>query len=153
MAMCANSQKTKTLPPNSIIVNCIGALAGSVSITTAESQTNQQINALVLASLTNREFLYLSLVGLREALRQIGSNGATMINVNKSKFESLPILTPFETQLRCFHAITRPIFEELRNLQARNINLRSTRDLLLPRLISGEVSVEQTEAEAVAQTA
>jgi type I restriction enzyme S subunit len=36
-------------------------------------------------------------------------------------------------------------------LLAKNMNLRRTRDLLLPKLISGKVSVEQFEAEALAQ--
>jgi hypothetical protein len=36
-------------------------------------------------------------------------------------------------------------------LRKKNANLRETRDLLLRKLISGEVSVEKFEAEAVAQ--
>jgi len=31
------------------------------------------------------------------------------------------------------------------NLQEKNINLRKTRDLLLPRLISGEIDVENLD--------
>jgi type I restriction enzyme S subunit len=147
----AASQKSKTVPVNSIIVNCIGALAGSVSITTTSCQTNQQINSVVLRDQRDREFLYVSLTRLREGLRQIGSNGATMINVNKSKFELLPVRTPPTDQIQIFHEQAFPIFEEIRNLQARNINLYQTRDLLLPKLISGEVDVEHLEVEAVAQ--
>jgi type I restriction enzyme S subunit len=146
----AKSQRNKTLPENSIIVNCIGALAGSVSITTRYCQTNQQINAVVLTDQSMREYLYLSLVGLRDALRQIGSNGATMINVNKSKFEGLQVKTPPETLIRQFHALSLPLFDCIKNLQLKNINLKQTRDLLLPKLVSGEVSVEQIEEEAFA---
>jgi type I restriction enzyme S subunit len=147
----AESQMNKTVPPNSIIVNCIGALAGSVSITTMSCQTNQQINSLVLRDQRDREFLYISLARLREALRQIGSNGATMINVNKGKFESLLVLAPPSDHAQTFHERMFPIFEQIRNFQSRNINLRQTRDLLLPKLVSGEVTVENCEAEAVAQ--
>jgi type I restriction enzyme, S subunit len=45
------------------------------------------------------------------------------------------------------------MFDCIRNLQQRNANLVETRDLLLPKLISGEVSVEQLECEAIAQNA
>lgn len=38
-----DSQKRHRIPENSICVNCIGALSGSVSITTEACQTNQQI--------------------------------------------------------------------------------------------------------------
>lgn len=48
----------------------------------------------------------------------------------------------------------RPVFRQLEVLAAKNNNLRATRDLLLPKLISGEVSVEniaaETEVEALA---
>jgi type I restriction enzyme S subunit len=138
----AESQRNKTIPPNSIMVNCIGALAGSVSISTRPSHTNQQINTVVLNSQLDREFLYLSLTALRDALRQIGSNGATMINVNKTKFESLAMVTPPPSIVGSFHDLTCAMFDEVRNLQTRTINLRTTRDLLLPKLISGEVPVE-----------
>jgi hypothetical protein len=37
-------------------------------------------------------------------------------------------------------------------LEKINSNLRSTRDLLLPRLVSSEISVEQIESEVPAQT-
>ncbi len=141
----AESQRNKTIWPNSIMVNCIGALAGSVSISTRPSQTNQQINTVVLNDQLDREFLYLSLTALRGALRQIGSNGATMINVNKRKFEGLAMVTPPPGIVRSFHDLTYTMFEEVRNLQTRTINLRTTRDLLLPKLISGEIPVEAAD--------
>jgi type I restriction enzyme S subunit len=106
-----NAQKNKTLPPNSLIVNCIGALAGSVAITSTYSQTNQQINAVVLNSEKFREFLYFTLVSLKETIRQHGSNGATMINLNKSKFESLKIILPKKELLYKFHAMTNSKFD------------------------------------------
>jgi hypothetical protein len=37
------------------------------------------------------------------------------------------------------------VFQQIHNLQAKNANLRRTRDLLLPRLVSGEVDVEHVE--------
>lgn len=54
----AESQKKQTIPNGSIMVNCIGALSGSVSITSTNCQTNQQINSLVL-----KNWLYAKLCG------------------------------------------------------------------------------------------
>jgi type I restriction enzyme S subunit len=139
------SQRNKILPPNSLLVNCIGALAGSVSITITDSQTNQQINAVVLKNKEDREFLYFNLVDLKELIRQYGSNGATMINLNKSKFEALPAVHPERETLSAFHKLTFPQFELIKNLQIKNTKLRKTRDLLLPRLISGEIDVENLD--------
>lgn len=38
-----------------------------------------------------------------------------------------------------------PLFALNKNEQARNVNLRRTRDLLLPKLISGEIDVENID--------
>jgi hypothetical protein len=38
------------------------------------------------------------------------------------------------------------------NLTRKNANLRMTRDLLLPKLVSGEISVEEAKSQAVAQS-
>lgn len=139
------SQRNKILPPDTLIVNCIGALAGSVSITSEYSQTNQQINAVVLNKLKDREFLYFSLVEAKERLIQLGATGATMINVSKGKFENLGIITPNALLLEKFHKSIASKFNLIKNLQQKNINLRKTRDLLLPRLISGEIDVEELD--------
>jgi type I restriction enzyme S subunit len=40
-----------------------------------------------------------------------------------------------------FDAIVGPMFDQVRNLTSKNVNLHGTRDLLLPKLVSGEVDV------------
>jgi type I restriction enzyme, S subunit len=143
-------QANKTLPPDSICVSCIGT-AGIVVITTRPSQTNQQINSVVLNSLTDREFLYFRLLDLRETINRFGANGATMVNLNKTKFESLRLVLPPAQLLERYHKVVSSMFECIKNLQQRIDNLRSTRDLLLPKLVSGEISVQQIESGASPQ--
>ena len=138
------SQRNKTIPPNSLCVSCIGT-AGIVAITSVPSQTNQQINSIILQEELNREFLYFALLGLKETINQYGANGATMVNLNKSKFESLRVTSPSKNLLSNFHKVTVSNFEMIRTLQLKNLNLRKTRDLLLPRLISGEIDVENLD--------
>lgn len=143
------SQKNKTIPPNSLCVSCIGT-AGVVSITAEPAQTNQQINSIVLKGLAVREFLYFALVGLREIINQYGANGATMVNLNKSKFESLRVVEAEQRVMDLFHTTAAPMFELIKTLQLKNLNLRTTRDLLLPKLISGELDVSHLpEEEAI----
>ena len=40
-----------------------------------------------------------------------------------------------------FDALVRPMFALVHTLARKNTNLRTTRDLLLPKLISGELDV------------
>ncbi|WP_422880242.1 restriction endonuclease subunit S [Moorella sulfitireducens] len=143
----AASQKAKTLPPNSLCVSCIGT-AGVVSITCFQSQTNQQINSIIPNNLADREFLYFTLKGLKNTINQFGANGATMINLNKSKFEGLKVVYPSKELVFAFHEITYPIFELIKKIQMKNLILRRTRDLLLPKLISGELDVEDLDIAA-----
>ena len=51
-----------------------------------------------------------------------------------------------------FEQLCRPILDTVFVLGRKNANLRETRDLLLPKLVSGEVSVETLEEEALAET-
>ncbi len=47
---------------------------------------------------------------------------------------------------------TQPMFSILEVLTKKNTNLRRTRDLLLPKLISGEIDVEGLEIEKEEET-
>lgn len=139
-AQGAESQRNKIIPMGSLCVSCIGTV-GVVAITTAPCQTNQQINSLILNDKFTLEFLFFRLKDSKKTLENLGANGATMGNVNKSKFESLPILTPSPGLIADFHDQVGPIFALIKTLARKNLNLRITRDLLLPKLISGELDV------------
>ncbi len=133
----AQSQANKTLPVGSICVSCIGTI-GVVSITTKPCQTNQQINSVVLADEAGREFLFFWLREAKQMLENLGSNGATMGNVNKSKFEGMKLVCPPRDLLAWFHIATEPMFEQIERLFRKIQNLRETRDLLLPKLLSNQ---------------
>lgn len=138
------SQKSKTLPENTLCVSCIGT-AGIVSITSQPSQTNQQINSIVLEDVKHLVFLFFALKNLREKINLFGGTGATMVNLNKEKFSSLRVFCPDSKLLDLYHAFTSPMFDEIKNLQMRAENLRYTRDLLLPKLVRGEINLETLE--------
>lgn len=140
----AESQKNKYVPANSICVSCIGTV-GVVSITTKICQTNQQINTIIPKKEFYREFIYFYFSNLKNKLENLGANGATMTNVNKNKFDNIEILKPNNDLLQTFSKIIAPFFEEVKILSIKNESLKQTRDILLPRLISGEINVENME--------
>jgi type I restriction enzyme S subunit len=57
----------------------------------------------------------------------------------------LPFLVPAQSVLDQFDAIVAPMFDQVTNLTSKNVNLRCARDLLLPKLVSGEVDVSGLE--------
>ena len=65
-----------------------------------------------------------------------GASGRQRVRVNSIKEYKLPL--PSKKILNAFDRIVKPMFEQIQLLTEHNKNLRSTRDLLLPKLISGE---------------
>lgn len=137
----AGTQQNKFLEKNAIIVSCIGAKAGVVSLTSNKSQTNQQINALSVHKETQTFYLYFFLKDFKEQLLAIGSSGSTMPNVSKGKFENIEVVVPSERLLSIYHEVVSCSFEQILNLHFQNQNLKAARDLLLPRLVNGEIVV------------
>ncbi|NVK43186.1 MAG: restriction endonuclease subunit S [Oceanospirillaceae bacterium] len=136
----ANSQKNKTLPPNSVLVACIGAKLGVVSLNAFECQTNQQINAVVPKDKFLTYYSYFTLKDFRPKLLAIGG-GATMPNVNKAKFESMYVIIPSNSLLDEFQDFCEPVFNQIKTLLLKNSKLSQARDLQLPKLMSGELTV------------
>jgi type I restriction enzyme S subunit len=69
------------------------------------------------------------------------ATGAAYPAVVSGDFENAIIVKPPQAILDSFHQLTNDAFYLRQNLQAKNANLRQTRDLLLPRLVGGEVAV------------
>lgn len=136
----ANSQSNKTIPAGTLMVSCIGTV-GVVAISSTQSQTNQQINSLIFTNDIYRYYCYFALKSLKASLEAIGSNGATMANVNKHKFETMPLLLPKKSILIDFHHYATPAFKTILILQKENILVQQARDLLLPRLMNGSIAV------------
>ena len=136
----ANTQKNKFLPPNSVMISCI-ATVGLVNITSEQCQTNQQINSVILKNEKDLYFFYFAMKRIKSLLDGVGSNGATMTNVNKAKFASINILYPKSNLINYFFEFSDPIFRKILILSKESRRLQQARDRLLPKLMSGEVEV------------
>jgi len=73
------------------------------------------------------------------------ATGAAYPAVNTNDFNNANILVPPDVFLNQFHNIVSNIFNLKQNLLDKNQNLRKTRDLLLPKLISGEIDVSDLD--------
>lgn len=71
--------------------------------------------------------------------------GAAQQNISQQVIKALEILKPSDEVMRKFNDLAEPLFKTIKVLQHKNINLRQTRDLLLPKLISGEIDVENLD--------
>ena len=69
----------------------------------------------------------------------VGSSGRQ--RVQESCFEKYQIMVPPSILLNSFTEIVQPQFKLIMDLHVQNKKLRAARDLLLPRLMSGEIAV------------
>jgi type I restriction enzyme S subunit len=136
------SQANKTVPPNSICVSCI-ATAGLVVLTSTPSQTNQQINTIICKNNISSFFVYLTMLGISDHIKMLGSSGSATNNLNKSQFEKIKILIPEVGRITKFATIVAPLFERIKCNQQESENLALLRDTLLPRLMSGEIKIKE----------
>ena len=92
----------------------------------------------------NQTFLLQQLKDRFQEEDTMGS-GAIFNAIRKTDLLGIPLLTPTESVIGKFEEIVNLIFAELANLTLKNANLRQARDLLLPKLISGEIDVSELD--------
>ena len=80
------------------------------------------------------------------------NSGAAVPTLNRNDIHGLPTILSDRETLNSFSECVLPMFALKRILESKNANLRTTRDFLLPKLISGEIPVEAA-AELVEETA
>jgi len=133
----------KLFPPFSVMMTSRATL-GVVSTNTTEACTNQGF----ITCIPNDKYpLYLLYYWLMENVDNFinHASGATFKEISKSVFKTLEIIVPPKAVAALFEETLNPIGLKILNLQRKNKILRQTRDLLLPKLISGEVDVSELD--------
>ncbi len=134
-------KKSVLLPPGELILSN-SATCGIPYFTGIEGCIHD--GWLYFKNLTriSKWFLYCGLLAKqREILSGIG-DGATQKNLNTDYIGRKTLILPKASSLlNMFDHIAQPIFEQVLSLGKANVALAQARDLLLPRLMSGEVVV------------
>lgn len=133
---------TKLMPQYTTVLAITGATLGQVSMLGSEMCANQSVVGIY--SDKNPEYVFYLMKDKIQKLIQSASGGAQQ-HINKDIVNEMKFVLPADTMLNDFKDIIRPINKEIFNLLYKNHTLKQTRDLLLPRLISGEIDVENLE--------
>lgn len=97
-----------------------------------------------LENLKNFLYIFLSLQKLKENLENF-STGTALKSVNQETLKNIKILMPPKESLEAFRNLIEPIFDQISKLSLKNLSLSKTRNLLLPKLISGEIDVSELD--------
>lgn len=108
---------------------------------------NQRVAKIEPASAAYRAFIYFTFrdVAFRQRLENLAT-GAAQQNLSPVQTEHLPIPLPTHDLIEQYEAFSGPVMTQCRLLDETNANLRAQRDLLLPKLVSGEIDVSAAEA-------
>ena len=131
------------IPKNSISVSCI-ATVGLVSINDKDSQTNQQINSIVIENDYDLYYLFEFLTEQEQYMKSI-AGGSTTYNINKNTFENIQVPYLNKELIIEYDKKVRPMFEKIKSNQISNDTLSQLRDTLLPKLMNGEIDLDNIE--------
>ena len=134
---------SKLYPKDTVFITARGTV-GKVIMSAVSMAMNQSCYALVGKSGITQQFLFLLVTNSIDYLKK-NTGGATFETIVVDTFHRFSIVKPLEPLIKSFTEVVKPLFDGILNLLRRNAVLQQTRDLLLPKLISGEIDVSEIE--------
>ena len=127
------------LPVGSLLLSSRAPI-GYLAIAEVPVAINQGFIGMICDKRLSNVFAWLWTLENMEAILA-KANGSTFQEISKGNFRPLPVIVAPEPVLHAFDAIARPLYERIAKNEHESRTLAQTRDLLLPRLMSGELRV------------
>lgn len=133
------NSSAKIVPSHAVLMTS-RASVGFFAVAGREVCTNQGFISIVPHQPSLSSYLLFHLSERVEEIRTMGS-GSTYPEVSRGKFRELEMLVPRCTLVSSFDEQVTLLLKQIRSLKLQDRKLRAARDLLLPRLMSSEISV------------
>ncbi len=139
------NSSAKIYPKHTVLMAMYGATIGQLAILGSEAATNQACCAFrIHESDFGYPFLFFYLLRNRTEIISLGA-GAAQQNVSQDVIREIELVKPPLKLVQLFNELVSPTLDQIFTLQKVASNLRTTRDLLLPKLISGQLDVEELD--------
>lgn len=135
-----NSCSTKLMPKGSVLFSSRAPI-GYITIAKNEICTNQGFKSVV-PQVAGTAFIYYFLKFSTKEIEN-KATGSTFKEASGSLMKSLPAIIPSESVLNSFEDRMKPVFGMQEGLEDESRRLASLRDTLLPRLMSGELKINE----------
>ena len=148
----ATQLKGVTVQEDDVLLNITGASILRTCVVEPDAlpaRVNQHVAIIRAKAGVPPRFIHMHL--LRPDIKSylLGLNaGASREAITKAHIESLTLLTPSPELLAAFQALTAPLFSQVQNFAQQMRALSELRSTLLPKLLSGELSVETLAEQA-----
>ena len=137
----------KWIPPLSTVIALYGATAGQVSLVSSRLTTNQAVCGLV----PKKHFAFFNYLWMRAATGELENKavGSAQQNISKGIVEETQVVLAPLPLVEKFADSVGLLFDHWISNLHQSRTLAALRDALLPKLLSGELSVRGETAEAV----
>ena len=133
------NSSAKLVPAHAVLMTS-RASVGFFAVTGREVCTNQGFISVVPNENVHSPYLLFHLSARVEEIRSMGS-GSTYPEVSRGKFREFEVVVPDMKLVSLFAEQAELLLEHIHVLKQQNQKLRDARNLLLPRLMSGEIAV------------
>ncbi len=130
---------SKLYPKDTVFITARGTV-GKINLAQTAMAMNQSCYALAARPPINQFFLYFALVNGVEQFRSRAS-GAVFDAIVCDTFKLIPFILPEPRLIEMFTDFVTPMLRQVDILSIQIKRLQSARDLLLPKLMSGEIAV------------
>ena len=134
-----NSCSSKLYQKNTVFITARGTV-GNVVLAGKDMAMSQSCYALVGKDKLSQLFVYYALVNQISYLKK-NTGGATFDTIIVDTFKRMDIVAPDKEIIAVFNRHIEALMNEILNILNTNRGLAVTRDLLLPKLVGGEVEV------------
>ena len=135
---------TKLLPKGTVVIAITGSTLGQYSILEIESCFNQSVVGIVGNNKIKSSFIYFWIANNIHAIIRNATGGAQQ-HINKENVNSFEMIIPSDEILNKFQSIVEPMMDKISNNEFEIQSLTKTRNTLLPKLMSGQVRVNNTK--------
>ncbi|SDH21675.1 type I restriction enzyme, S subunit [Aneurinibacillus thermoaerophilus] len=119
---------------------CIRGTIGNLTFSDGDYALGRGVAAIRAKESMYREIIYFNLQKSIKELISLAS-GSVISGLSKQDINNLKIITPDKKILTVFHNLIHKIQQEQIDLKSQNKVLSKIRDILLPKLMSGEIRV------------
>ena len=134
-----HNSSAKLMPRGTVLFSSRAPI-GYIAVARGPVCTNQGFKSVVPKTNIGTAYIYYFLIENLEYIENMAS-GSTFKEISGSIMKGIPAIIPTDDILQRFQDKCTPIFEQQELLEAENVRLAELRDTLLPRLMSGELSV------------
>ena len=130
---------SRLYPKDTVFITARGTV-GKINLAQTDMAMNQSCYALVAKPPLNQHFLYFAMVENVEQFRS-RAVGAIFDAIIRNTFKLIPFVVPETKLIDMFTGIISPTLRQIDVLSTEIRRLTQARDVLLPRLMNGEVTV------------